>query len=145
MKKSFLLSLVLLGACAKKDARPAYQDFTPISGQFKITDDGFLRYNHHDTTAVLTNLQLRIITGGTLDVYEFQGQRSKHEVDNIQISVDKNRAGTSPWTGLPVITAYYVDGKQTATGGSSNSGTLSAAGDKFTATFNASSVQGTLK
>lgn len=145
MKKPFLLSLILLGACAKKDAQPAYQDFTPISGQFRIVDDGFLRYNHHDTTAVLADLQLRIVTGGARDVYEFQGRRGKHETDNIQISVDKNRPGTGPWTGLPVTTGYYVDGKLAATGGGSNSGTLSAAGDKFTATFDASSVRGTLK
>lgn len=145
MKKLFLLSLVLLGACAKKDATPAYQDFTSISGQFKIVDDGFLRYNHHDTTAVLSDLKLRIVTGGAKDVYEFQGKRSKHEVDNIQIAVDKNRVGNGPWTGLAVTTYYYVDGKLTATGGSSNSGTLSAAGDRFAASYDASSVQGTLR
>jgi major membrane immunogen (membrane-anchored lipoprotein) len=145
MKKLFLLSLVLLGACAKKDVMPAYQDFTPISGQFNLVDDGFLRYNHHDTTAVLSDLKLRIVTGGTKDVYEFQGKRSKHEVDNIQITVDKNRAGTGPWTGLAVTTSYYVDGKLAGAGGSSNSGKLSASGDRFTASYSTSSVQGTLK
>lgn len=144
MKKLFLLSLVFVGACAKKDALPAYQDFTPISEQFTITDDGFLRYNKHDTTAVLSNLHLRIATGGTLDVYEFQGQRSKHEVDNIRFSVAKNRTGTGPRTGLDVRTSYLVDGKIRAAG-SSNQGTLSAAGNVFTASFDNSSTQGKLR
>jgi hypothetical protein len=48
------------------------------------------------------HLKLRIVTGGPNDIYKFQNKRSKHETDNIQIAVDKNRAGTGPWTGLAV-------------------------------------------
>ena len=141
MKKLCLLGLVLLGACSKKDAAPAYQDFTPISGRFTIKDNGFLRYNERDTTAVLSDLQLRIYRLDTLAIYEFQGRRSRHEVDNIQFSVGKSHTGTGPWTGLDVRTSYLVDGKPYAQGGS-NRGTLSASGNVFTAFFDNSGYSG---
>ena len=144
MKKLFL-GLLLLSACSKKDAQPAYTDFTPISGQFTIRDDGFLRYNKHDTTAVLSDLKLRITTGGTQNVYEFQGRLSAHETETIRFLVDKNRTGTGPWAGLATESATYVNGKAGAQGGSSNSGTLSANGNTFTASFDHASLKGALK
>ncbi|GAB3635254.1 hypothetical protein GCM10027422_08440 [Hymenobacter arcticus] len=143
--KKLLLALLVLSACAKKDEGPAYNDFTPISGQFKITNDGFLRYNKHDTTAVLSDLRLRINTGGTQDVYEFQGRLSAHETENIRFLVDKNRAGTGPWTKLATEGTTYVNGKVWTQGGSSNSGSLSASGNTFTASFAHSSTTGVLK
>jgi hypothetical protein len=143
--KKLLLGLLILSACAKKDTAPAYNDFTPINGRFTIHDDGFIRYNKRDTTAILSDLKLRISTGGTQDVYEFQGRRSAHETDNIRFFVDKNRTGTGPWTGLATEGTTYVNGKVGSQGGSSNSGTLSASGNTFTASFNHSSVTGALK
>lgn len=143
--KKLLLALVVLSACAKKDAEPAYTDFTPISGRFTIHDDGFLRYNKHDTTAVLSDLKLRISTGGTQNVYEFQGRFSAHETETIRFLVDKSRTGTGPRAGLATESATYVNGKVGAQGGSSNSGTLSANGNTFTAAFDHASLKGTLK
>lgn len=141
--KKLLLGLLVLSACSKKDAEPTYNDFTPINGQFTIKDDGFLRYNKHDTTAVLSDLKLRINTSGAQNIYEFQGRLSAHETHNIRFLVDKNRS--SPWTGLATEGTTYVNGKAGAQGGSSNSGTLSANGNTFTASFDHSSVKGTLK
>lgn len=143
--KKLLLGLLVLSACAKKDVEPTYNDFTPISGQFTIKDDGFLRYNKRDTTAVLSDLKLRIRTGGTQDVYEFQGRFSAHETYNILFYADKTRTGTGPWAGLATESTTYVNGKVQTHGGSSNSGTLSANGNKFTASFDHSSIQGTLR
>ena len=143
--KKLLLGLLLLSACAKEDAAPTYSDFTPISGQFTISDDGFVRYNKRDTTAILSDLKLRISQRGTQDVYEFQGRLSAHETENIRFLVDKNRTGTGPWTGLATEGTTYVDGKVGAQGGSSNSGTLSASGNTFTASFDHASVKGTIR
>ena len=95
MKKLFL-GLLVLSACAKKDVQPTYSDFTPINGRFILIDNGFVRYNKRDTTAALSDLQLRISTGGTQDVYEFRGRLSAHETENIRFFVDKNRPGTGP-------------------------------------------------
>ncbi|RZK29031.1 MAG: hypothetical protein EOO63_09915 [Hymenobacter sp.] len=142
MKKLFF-ALLLLSACSKKDEAPAYNDFTPISGQFKITDDGFVRYNKHDTTAVLSDLRLRINTGGTQNVYEFQGRFSARETYNIRFFVDKNRS--SPWTGLATESTTYVNGKSGPQGGSSNSGSLSASGNTFSASFDHAGVTGVLR
>jgi hypothetical protein len=142
MKKLFL-ALLVLSACTKKDEAPAYHDFTPISGQFKITDDGFLRYNKRDTTAVLSDLRLRIETGGSQNVYEFQGRFSPHETYNVRFFVDKNLP--SPWTGLATESTTYVNGKVGTQGGSSNSGALSATGNTFTASFSHSGIKGVLK
>ncbi|MGI4867142.1 MAG: hypothetical protein ACRYFZ_24710 [Janthinobacterium lividum] len=141
--KKFLLGLLVLSACSKKDVAPTYSDFTPINGQFTIHDDGFTRYNKHDTTAVLSDLKLRISTGGTQNVYEFQGRFSAHETYNIRLFVDKNRA--SPWSGLATESTTYVNGKAGTQGGSSNAGTLSANGDTFTASFDHSGVKGILR
>jgi hypothetical protein len=141
--KKLLLGLLVLSACAKKDAAPAYNDFTPINGRFSIHDDGFVRYNKHDTTAVLSDLKLRISTGGTQDVYEFQGRFSAHETYQIRYFIDKNR--TSPWSGLATESTTYVNGKVGSQGGSSNSGTLSANSNTFTASFDHAGVKGTLK
>jgi hypothetical protein len=143
--KKLILGLLVLSACAKKDVEPTYSDFTPINGRFTIVDDGFLRYNKHDTTAVLSDLKLRISTGGTKDIYEFQGRLSAHETESIRFLVDKTRTGTGPWTGLTTEGTTYVDGKAKTQGGSLNSGTLSAAGNRFTAFFDHSSTTGTLR
>ena len=141
--KKLLLALLVLSACTKKDEAPAYNAFTPISGQFKIMDDGFVRYNKRDTTAVLTDLRLRINTGGPQNVYEFQGRFSTHETYNIRFFVDKNRP--SPWAGLATESTTYVNGKSGPQGGSSNSGSLSANGNAFTASFDHAGVTGVLK
>jgi hypothetical protein len=141
--KKLLLGLLVLSACAKKDTEPAYSDFTPINGKFTIYDNGLLRYNKHDTTAVLSDLKLRISRGGTQDVYEFQGRFSAHETESIRFFVDKTR--TSPWSGLATASTTYVNGTSGPQGGSSNSGTLSATGNTFTASFDHSSLKGTLK
>jgi hypothetical protein len=143
--KKLLLGLLIISACAKKDTQPSYSDFTPISGQFTISDNGFVRYNSHDTTAVLSDLKLRISSSGTQEVYEFQGRLSAHETESIRFFVDKNRTGTSPWSGLATQSTTYVNGKAGPQGGSSNSGTLSATGNKFTASFDHSGLKGTLK
>jgi len=143
--KKLLLALLLLSACSKKDVEPDYNNFTPISGRFTFKDDGFVRYNKHDTTAVLSDLKLRIITGGTQDVYEFQGRLSARETENVRFLVDKNRTGTGPWTGLATEGTTYFNGQIKAQGGSSNSGTLSANGNKFTASFDHASVTGVLR
>jgi hypothetical protein len=143
--KKLLLGLLVLSACSKKDVEPNYNDFTPINGKFTIKDDGFLRYNKHDTTAVLSDLKLRISTGGTQDVYEFQGRFSTHETLSVRFLVDKNRTGTGPWTNLATESTTYANGKLQTQGGSSNSGTLSAAGNTFTASFDHSSIMGTLR
>lgn len=143
--KKLVLGLLVLSACSKKDVEPNYNDFTPINGKFTIKDDGFLRYNKHDTTAVLSDLKLRISTGGTQDVYEFQGRLSAHETENIRFFVDKTRTGTGPWMGLATEGTTYVNGKVGAQGGSSNSGTLSASGNTFTASFDHASTKGTLR
>jgi hypothetical protein len=124
---------------------PTYSDFTPISGRFTIKDDGFVRYNKHDTTAVLSDLKLRITHGVAQDTYEFQGRLSAHETESIRFLVDKNRTGTGPWTGLATEGTTYFNGKSTTGGGSLNSGTLSAAGNQFTASFDHSGVTGVLK
>jgi len=143
--KKLLLGLLALSACAKTEVEPSYSDFTPISGQFTIKDDGFVRYNKRDTTAVLSDLKLRISHGSTQDTYEFQGRLSAHETESIRFLVDKSRTGTGPWTGLATESTTYFNGKSSTGGGSLNSGTLSAAGNKFTASFDHASVTGVLK
>jgi hypothetical protein len=143
--KKLILGLLVLSACAKKDAEPTYSDFTPINGKFTIEDDGFLRYNKHDTTAVLSDLKLRISPSGTQDIYEFQGRLSAHETESIQFFVDKTRTGTGPWTGLATKGTTYFNGKLTAQGANPNGGTLSATGNTFTASFDHASISGTLK
>jgi hypothetical protein len=143
--KKLILGLLALSACAKKDAEPTYSDFTPINGKFTIMDDGFVRYNKRDTTAVLTDLKLRITRSPAQDTYEFQGRLSAHETEGIRFLVDKSRTGTGPWTGLATEGTTYFNGKATTGGGSLSSGTLSAAGNTFTASFDHSSVKGTLR
>lgn len=143
--KKLLLGLLVLSACSKEDAAPSYNDFTPINGRFTIHDDGFLRYNKRDTTATLSDLKLRINTGGVQDVYEFQGRFSVHETYSIRFLVDKNRTGSGPWTNLATESTSYFNGNVKTGGGSSNSGTLSASGNTFTASFDHSSIKGTLR
>ena len=92
---------------------------------------------------MLSDLRLRISTGGTQNVYEFQGRFSAHETYSIRFFVDKNRP--SPWTGLATESSTYLNGKLDTQGGSSNSGSLSASGNTFTASFAHSSVAGVLK
>jgi hypothetical protein len=147
MKTIILLaaSLLTLGACKKNEEAPSYSDFTPISGQFKLLDNGFVRYNKHDTTAVLSDLKLRISYGSTQDTYEFQGRLSTHETESIRFLVDKNRTGTGPWSNLATEGTTYVNGKVWSQGGSSNSGTLSANGNAFNASFDHSGLKGTLR
>ena len=150
MKKLLLLlGLALASACSKKDTPPAYADFTPISGQFTVFDMGVFRYNGRDTTGVLANLQLRIqpfSSDQSLNEYTFRGSLSAHEILEIQLIAPQNRVSATPLTGLQVYTRGYFNGQRTNTQGNSpTTGSLSAAGNTFTASFDVSGMRGELK
>ena len=151
MKKLFLLcclSLAILGACTKKNISPTYLDFTPISGQFTVSDLGRYRPTKQDTTAVLSNLQLRIVSNQSStvdDVYEFKGALNTRESILIQFFAPKNRTGNGPWSGLPMNTTTYTDGKTASAGFAQAVGILSANGNSFTASYDFSGQHGVLK
>ena len=148
MKKLYPFLLCLASACSKNDAMPSYASFTPISGQFSVFEKGRFRSSGHDTTSVLTDLQLRIQSGptATTDTYEFRGNLDTHQTINIQFYAPKNRMGNGPWTGLEVnlFTSMYRNSITSANAASS--GTLSANGSSFTGSFDIlGDIKGTLK
>jgi hypothetical protein len=149
MKRPFSLwyfSLIVVSSCAKKDTPPSYSDFTPISGQFTVSELGKYRPTKRDTTAVLSNLQLRINSGyPTTDAYEFRGDLTTRESINIQFFVPKNRVGDGPWLGLQVNTTTYTNKQTASTGFAQAAGVLSANGNSFTASYDFLDQHGTLK
>jgi hypothetical protein len=148
MKKWLPILLCLASACSKEDATPSYASFTPISGQFAVFVKGRFRYTGHDTTSVLSDLQLRIQPGATAtaDMYEFRGNLDKHQTITIQFYAPQSRAGSGPWTKLEVNLFTSMYRNSVTTSNSSTAGTLSASGDKFTGSFDIlGDIKGTLK
>jgi hypothetical protein len=149
MKKLLCLGLIFIGACSKKDSAPAYSDFTAVNGNFTVFEMGLFRHSGHDTTAVLTNLQLRIQPSNSnpnLDVYNFRRAVDASETIEIQFAAPKSQSHSGSWTNVQVDTDTYFNGKKTNTHGSGpTAGTLSANGNTFTASFDVSGARGTLK
>lgn len=145
-----LLLTGLLGACSKKDdpaPAPTYADYTPISGQFSVDIDGAFRPTGQDTTAVLSNLQLRyyfsVSSGQAVEVYEIKGDVSRHEAMYMKFIIPQTRTGTGPWAALEVDTKHYLQGQVYDQG--FGSGSLGRVGEKFTADFDVSAIQGVLR
>lgn len=149
MKKLLCFGLICVCGCSRKDATPAYSDFTPITGQFTVFESGVFRKSGHDTTAVLRNLQLRInasTSSSDLDVYDFRGAIDACETIEIQFTAPKSQAHSGTWAGVQVNTDTYFDGKRTNTHGNGpTAGTLTANGNTFTASFDVAGLKGTLK
>jgi hypothetical protein len=149
MKKLLCLGLIFISACSKKDPAPAYSDFTPISGNFTVFEMGLFRHSGHDTTAVLTNLQLRIqpsSSNSNLDVYNFRGAIDARETIEVQFSAPKSQSHSGSWPSVQVDTDTYFNGKKTNSHGSGpTAGTLTANGNAFIASFDVSGARGTLR
>jgi hypothetical protein len=149
MKKLFCCTLLVASACSKKDAPPAYSDFTPIAGQFTVVESGVFRKSGRDTTAVLANLQLRILpstSNANQDEYTFRGNLDARETVDIHFAAPKTQSHSGSWSGLQVNTYTHYNGQSANTQGNDpNGGKLSASGNAFTASFDVAGLRGSLK